>query len=391
MKVLQVHNFYQQPGGEDQVYLAEFDLLQKYGELVEQYSVHNDSINRKSAFHVALQTIWNTHSYQQIREVISRFRPDVVHCHNTFPIVSPAAYYAAKAERVAVVQTVQNYRLICPAATLLREGRVCEDCVGHLVPYNGVLHSCYRGSRAASATVASLLTAHRVIGTWHKAVQTYVAPTEFLRSKLVEGGLPAQKVVVKPNFLPADPGAGSGAGAYALFVGRLSPEKGLATLLQAWRELREFPLCIAGDGPLKDFVEGEARALNNVSVLGFQERSEIIKLIKAAALLVVPSEWYEGFPMTIIEAMGCGTPVLASDIGSLSEVVESDVNGAKFEPGNTTALAQQVRCLMSKSSKLMELRHNVRQRFTSRYSAETNYLQLRQIYEESIKKRNAIL
>ncbi len=298
MKILQVHNFYQQPGGEDQVYFAESELLQRHGDVVEQYSVHNDSLDQKRGFHVALQTIWNGDSYRRIREVISRFRPEVVHCHNTFPIVSPAAYYAARAERVPVVQTVQNYRLICPAATLLRKGRVCEDCVGHFVPYSGVLHSCYRGSRAASAAVASMLTAHRLIGTWRKAVESYIAPTEFLKSKLVQGGLPAHKVAVKPNFLPSDPGPGPGDGGYALFVGRLSPEKGLATLLRAWRELQDLPLRIAGDGPLRDFVTAQAKALPNVSVLGFQERSEVIKLVKAAALLVVPSEWYEGFPMT---------------------------------------------------------------------------------------------
>jgi len=236
-----------------------------------------------------------------------------------------------------------------------------------------------------------MLTAHRLMGTWHKAVETYIAPTEFVKSKLVEGGLPAHKVSTKPNFLPSDPGPGSGEGGYALFVGRLSPEKGLATLLRSWQELQDLPLRIAGDGPLKDFVTAQAKTLRNVSFLGFQEHSEVIKLVKAAALLVVPSEWYEGFPMTIIEAMGCGTPVVASDIGSLSEVIEDDVNGAKFEPGNATALAQKVRCLISKPAKLLDLRHKVRQRFLSRYSAEENYRQLRQIYEESIRKRNAIL
>ncbi len=391
MKILQVHNFYQQPGGEDQVYFAEFELLQRHGDVVEQCSVHNDSLDQKRGFHIALQTIWNGDSYRRVREVISRFGPDVIHFHNTFPIISPAAYYAASAESVPVVQTVQNYRLICPAATLLREGRVCEDCVGHFVPYSGVLHSCYRGSRAASAAVASMLTAHRLMGTWRKAVESYIAPTEFVKSKLVEGGLPAHKVAVKPNFLPSDPGPGPGDGGYALFVGRLSSEKGLATLLRSWQELQDLPLRIAGDGPLRGFVATQAKALPNVSFLGFQERSEVIKLVKAAALLVVPSEWYEGFPMTIIEAMGCGTPVVASDIGSLSEVIEDGVNGTNFEPGNATALARKVRCLMSEPAKLLDLRHKVRKRFLSKYSAEGNYRQLRRIYVESIRKHNAIL
>ncbi len=388
LKILQLHNFYQQPGGEDQVYFAEFDLLRNHGDVVEQYSVHNDSIGQGAGIHVALQTIWNARSYRQIREVVRRFRPDVVHCHNTFPILSPAAYYAANAERVPVVQTVQNYRLICPAATLLREGRICEDCIGHFVPYPGVLHSCYRGNRAASATVVSMLTAHRLLGTWRKAVQTYVAPTDFVRSKLVEGGLPAGKVLVKPNFLPSDPGPGAGLGGYALFAGRLAPEKGLLTLLRAWQNLRDFPLRIAGDGPLRDFVAAQAEMLPNVSCLGFQRRSDLIELIKNAALLVVPSEWYEGFPMTVVEAMGCGTPVVASDIGSLGEVIVNGVNGEKFAPGNPTALADTIRSLISQPATLLKLRETVRQRFLCRYSAESNYQQLRHIYEESIKKND---
>lgn len=384
MRILQVHNFYQQPGGEDQVYLAEFDLLQRHGDIVEQYSVHNDSITGESKVKVALQTIWNQGSYARFQRVIERFRPDIVHCHNTFPIVSPAIYYAAHRAGVPVAQTVQNYRLVCPAATLLREGRICEDCVGHSVPYPGIVHSCYRGSRLATATVAAMLTTHRLAGTWNTKVQRYIAPTSFVRSKLIEGGLPAARVVVKPNFLAVDPGIGGGEGKYALFAGRLSPEKGLATLLRAWQQLPDIPLKIVGDGPLREFVAAEAGKLPNVSAIGFKARPEVLELVKNAALLIVPSEWYEGFPMTVVEAMGCGTPVLASRLGSLAEVIEDGVNGARFEPRCSDELAQQVRRFLSNPALLQDMRRTVRQRYEERYSAEQNYPQLRRIYEAMI-------
>lgn len=385
MKVLQIHNFYQQPGGEDQVYAAECDLLKQHGDVVEQYSVHNDAIGGKPGLNVALETIWNQRSYHEVRELIERFRPDVVHCHNTFPIVSPSVYYAAYAARVPVAQTVQNYRLICPKATLLREGKVCEDCVGHLVPYSGIVHSCYRENRLASATVASMLTAHRIAGTWNKKVQRYIAPTDFLRRKLVEGGLPAERIAVKPNFLSVDPGTGAGDGGYALFVGRLSPEKGLATLVRGWHSLPDLPLKIVGDGPLREFVTNAAAQLPNVTVLGFRERPEVLRLVKAAAVLVVPSEWYEGFPMTVVEAFACGTPVVASDLGSLHEVVEEGVNGLRFAVRSAEALGAQVKKLVSQPS----IRNQVRQSYLAKYSAEQNYPQLDQIYRNLKESRRS--
>ena len=376
MRILQVHNFYQQPGGEDQVCAAEYDLLTRHGDIVEQYYVHNDALGNKAGLAVAIETIWNQRTHREMSDAIKRFRPDVLHCHNTFPIISPSIYYAAHKAGVPVAQTVQNYRLICPKATLLREGRICEDCVGHLVPYSGIVHRCYRGSGLASGAVASMLVAHRLAGTWADKVHCYIAPTEFVKSKLAEGGLPAQKIFVKPNFLPLDPGAGMGDGGYALFVGRLSPEKGLLTLLRAWRALPDIPLRIIGDGPLRELVMNEAAKLPNVTVFGFRARTEVIPLVKAAQVLVVPSEWYEGFPMTVVEAFGCGTPVIASDLGSLHEVVEEGINGVRFPAGNAEALAAQVRKLTSQPP----IRDSVRNTFLAKYSADRNYQNLKQIY-----------
>jgi glycosyltransferase involved in cell wall biosynthesis len=384
LKILQVHNYYQQPGGEDQVYLAECELLEQHGDSVEQYALHNEAINRTPAVKAAFETIWNANSYRAVRKFIHRYRPDVLHCHNTFPIVSPAVYYAAAADRVPVVQTVQNYRLICPAATLLRDGRTCEVCVGRLFAAPGVLHACYRGSRSASAALAAMLTLHRLAGTWHDKVHVYLTPTNFVKSKLCQGGLPAERILVKPNFLPSDPGLGPGDGGYALFVGRLSPEKGLTTLLRCWRRVPEFPLKIAGSGPMLDNVRSQARDLPHVSVLGFQERIEVLDLMKKAAFLVVPSEWYEGFPMTVVEAMGCGTPVVASDLGSLREVVVEGMVGARFKPGDADDLFSQVMRFLSQPQQLLSMRPKIHAWFQANYSAECNYVQLRHVYDQAI-------
>jgi len=384
VRILQAHNFYQQPGGEDQVYAAEFDLLTRNGHDVRQYSVHNDALRELSGWKIAYRTIWNSQTYASASETIRQFRPGIIHCHNTFPLVSPAIYYAAAKRQVPVVQTLHNYRLICPAATLYRDGRICEDCVRHAVPYHGVIHKCYRGDRGASAAVASMLTVHRLAKTWTGKVKTYIALTEFARSKLIQGGLLPEKIVVKPNFLVQDPGPGSGKGGFALFVGRLSAEKGLTTLLRAWACLPDLQLQIMGDGPLRSSVEAEAERLPNVTILGFHERPQVLEAMKSAACLIMPSEWYEGFPMTLVEAMACGTPIVASDLGSLHELVQEGVTGTRFAPGDPRHLAEKVRALMSSPDGNAALRSRVRSAYEETYTAAKNYSHLMNIYERAI-------
>src|SRR5437773_765730 len=229
MKILVVHNYYKQAGGEDQCVAAEVEMLQAHGHEVTQYVLHNDAIDRMSRLEVATRTIWSRRAYREIRELIHSHRPEIAHFNNTFPLISPAAYYAARAEKVGVVQTLHNFRLLCPNALFFRAGRVCEDCLGKSIPWPGVVHKCYRGSRAASATTAAMLAVHRMLGTWREAVDTYIALTDFGRQKFIEGGLPPEKIAVKPNFVHPDPGPGAGTGGYAIFVGRLSEEKGLQT------------------------------------------------------------------------------------------------------------------------------------------------------------------
>jgi glycosyltransferase involved in cell wall biosynthesis len=391
MRVLQVHNFYQQPGGEDRVFAAEYGLLASRGHFVRQYSVHNDSIAQTSGIRVAARTIWNQESYREVRRLIKHESLDIVHAHNTFPILSPAIYYAAEAERVPVVQTLHNYRLLCPAATLFRDGSVCEQCLGSRLAYHAVEHRCYRGSIPATAAVSLMLASHRLAGTWNSKISTYIALTDFAKSKFIEGGLPPGKLMVKANFLPDDPGVGSGPGAYALFVGRLAEEKGLGTLLRAWARIGpRLPLKIAGDGPMRDFVEEQARGLN-VDYLGRCQHRHIIELLKNAALLIFPSQWYEGLPMTIIEALACGTPVIASAIGSMNELILDGVNGFRFAPGNVDALVDCVTSFLARQdNSRVALRRSARAHYEQHYTPEDNYQALMKIYQDALGRPDPV-
>ncbi len=377
MKVLQVHNFYQQPGGEDQACEAEAELLAYYGHEVIRYAVHNDSIRNMSALDAGIRAIWNRASYTAITNLLRQHKPDIVHVHNTFPLISPALHHAVAAQHVPVVQTLHNYRLICPRATLYRQGRVCEDCLHSLTSWPAVRHACYRNNRLATAVVSSMLLLHRVAGTWTRRVQRFIALTEFSKQKFVDGGLPANLITVKPNFLPTDPGAGQGRGGYAMFAGRLSEEKGLRTLLRAWQKIPELPLKIAGDGSMRPFVEEQVASLRNVSYLGACQRQTIMELLRHARFLVFPSEWYEGLPMIIIEALASGVPVIASALGSMAELIQDGVNGRLFEPGNPDSLASCIESVLANGS---DMRKSARLSYERSYTPERNYELLMNIY-----------
>lgn len=386
MRVLMVHNHYQQLGGEDQIFADEVALLESHGHQVIRYTAHNDHLENQSSVSVAKNTLWNSVIYRELQALIRREQPSIAHFHNTFPIISPAAYYAARAERVPVVQTLHNYRLLCPNALFFRDGGVCEDCLGKRVPWPGVVHACYRESRAASGVVAAMLTVHRALRTWSETVDVYIAAlTEFARQKFIQGGLPAEKIVVKPNFIP-DPGQRDGQGGYALFVGRLSPEKGVDTLLAAWRRLGgKVPLKIVGDGPLASKVSETARQLPEVQWLGRRRSEEVYDLMGRASFLVFPSTWYEGLPRTIIESFAVGTPIVASNLGAMSSVVNHGRTGLHFRPGNPEDLAAKVGWAFTHPAELARMRREARAEFEAEYTAERNYQMLMEIYDRAIK------
>lgn len=386
VRVLQVHSFYQQPGGEDAVVAAEYSLLTARGHYVARYTLHNDVIKSMSGLSAGRKTIWNGETAETLKAYVATHAPDVIHSHNIFPLVSPALYYAAASLGIPIVQTLHNYRLLCPAAVLYRDGKICEDCV-HSTPFRGVIHACYRKNRLATAAVASSIAAHRAIGTWRTKVDAYIALTQFAKSKFAEGGLPATKMFVKPNFLSSDPGEGLGEGGYALFVGRLSPEKGLATLLAAWSTLSDsIRLKVAGDGPMLAEVKQRAEACGNVEILGPCTHEQVLQLMKSARVLIFPSEWYEGLPMTVIEAFACGTPVVASDLHSLNELVSEGVNGARFQTGSAESLAACTRRLFDNPDNLSRLRRAARASYEQSFTADKNYPQLLSVYNRVLRR-----
>jgi glycosyltransferase involved in cell wall biosynthesis len=380
--VLLVHNSYQQPGGEDQVFTAEGHLLEAHGHEVVRYTVHNDKVRGKNPLTLAGTTVWNRAVYGELRSLIREERPQVAHFHNTLPLISPSAYYAARAEGIPVVQTLHNYRLLCSNALFYRQGRVCEDCLGKAVPWPGVVHACYRGSRAASGATVAMLTAHRALGTWKGAVDSYIALSEFARRKFIEGGLPAEKISVKPNFLDPDPGMGEGRGEYFLFVGRLSREKGVDTLLAAWERLGErVPLKIVGDGPLASGVAESVGRFEEVEWLGRQPKDQVLALMKDARALIFPSTCYENFPIVLAEAYAVGLPMIASDLGSMSSLVDHGRTGLHFRPGDPRDLATLVEWASAHPTRLKQMRGEARAEFETKYTAAKNYSRLKDIYE----------
>ncbi|QEG34821.1 glycosyltransferase [Bythopirellula goksoeyrii] len=382
-KVLLCHNFYKLAGGEDRVFEDEAKLLENHGHQVIRYTVSNDEIDTMSSWSAAVRTIWNRKTYAELRSLIREERPTVVHFTNTFPLISPAAYYAARKERVPVVQTLQNYRLVCPGALLMRDGQICEDCLAKRIKWPAVLHGCYRGNRLASACVTTMLATHSALGTWRNLVSRYVVATEFGRQKFIEAGFRAEQITVKPNFVASVPPCGKGDGGHFVFVGRLSPEKGINTLLEAWPRFGRS-LKILGDGPLADKVAQFASQHEGVQWLGHQPPETVHQVVADAISLIVPSIWYEGLPKTIIEAFSVGTPIIGSDLGAMSEVITPGKTGMLFPAGDANKLLEALHQMSDSPERCQSMRDNVRQQFEQLYTAERNYDLLRDIYCQAI-------
>ena len=387
LRVLLGHNFYRSsaPSGEDAVFRNERALLESHGVEVISFERRNDDIDDSGLYRklrLAAATCWSNATARAVSEVVRKYRPDIAHFHNTFPQLSPSVYASCTKNGVPVIQTLHNYRLICPGALLQRAGRPCEDCIGgSLMP--ALRHRCYRNSLAATGTLVGMISLNRRLGSYERNVTRYIALTQFAASRLVAGGLPAERMAVKPNFLPDPPAPGRGAGGYAVYVGRLSPEKGVRTMLNAWKKI-DVPLKILGDGPIRAEMESLAREKHlPVEFMGFRSRDEILEIVCNAMFQVVPSEWYEGFPMVILEAYACGTPVVASRIGSLQEIVRENVTGSLFAPGDADDLAASIKGILGNGNRLEELRRTVRSYFEDHYTPRRNIDQLLAIYEEA--------
>jgi glycosyltransferase involved in cell wall biosynthesis/GT2 family glycosyltransferase len=385
MKILACHEFYRQFGGEDQSFLDEVSVLRSKGHEVIEYTRRYDEIASSGQIGTALRSVWNAGAYRDLRSIIQRERPDLLHCTNLFPLISPAAYYAAHDEGVPVVQALRNYRLVCPSATLVRNGELCELCLGKVVPWPAVRYGCYQKSRLGSAVVVTTFGIHNVKRTWQQ-VDCFYTPSHFARSVFIRAGIPAEQIEVKPNSVVPDPGVGPGDGGYALFVGRLAPEKGIGTLLKAWAELElDLPLRVVGDGVCRDLVEAAAARDERIIFLGELPHHAVLEQLRAATCLVMPSEWYETFGRTIVEAYASGTPVIASRMGAMEELLVHEETGLLFEAGSASALAEAITKLCGRSD-LPDMRRRARREFEDRYSIEQSYRCLISIYERALER-----
>jgi glycosyltransferase involved in cell wall biosynthesis len=391
VKVLLLHNRYKFIGGEETVVRAEQDLLKNQGHQVDLWEISNDGIvGLLGKAKAAIDSIYSSSSKQKTSDAIARLNPDIVHVHNFFPLLSPSVYDACDLAKIPVVHTLHNYRLGCPNAMLFRQGKSCEDCLGHKLPWQGVVHGCYRDSRAESAAVAAMLAFHWWRGTWQNRVNAYIVLTAFQKEKMIMAGLPEDKIYIKPNYV-CEPIVGARqclaptSSEYALFVGRISIEKGITTLIDAYLQHNlRIPLKIAGNGPLLPELKAKVQAAGleqAIEFLGHQDKSAVWQLMQNARFLVFPSIWYETFGLTMVEAFACGLPVVASRLGSMAEIVEDGVTGLHFEVGNAKDLAEKMQWAYDRPEVMQQMGNNARGVYENYYTPQDNYRQLMDIYQ----------
>ena len=386
-KILICHNRYQIAGGEENIVQSEMDLLKSRGHEVDLCQVTNDRLVKFwDKLKVAYQITYSKSSKKYISSRIDSFRPDIVHVHNFFPLLTPSIYDACREKGVPVIQTLHNYRTICAGAFLMRKGRICEKCIKGS-PYQGAIHRCYRHSLIGSFSVARMVAYHRKKRTWNNKVDCFIANmTNFAKSKFVEAGFPERKIFVKPNFIDIEEKKQNKTNVKrggALYVGRLSPEKGIRTLLKAWSGLN-IPLRIAGEGPLMNEIKSSSPPI--ISLLGRLSTEQVMQEMDRAAFLVMPSEWYEGFPRVLIESFANGLPVVASRLGAMAEVVKKGETGLHFEAGNPQDLAQKVLWMYEHPGECQQMGTNAYAFYENNYTPGKNYEMLINIYKEIIDK-----
>jgi glycosyltransferase involved in cell wall biosynthesis len=387
MKILQIHNqYFSGLGGEDTVVCLENELLHGRGHDVRQLIVSTSELKDASPLHLlkaAVSSIWSGDSYESVANEVKAFRPDVVHVHNTFPLLSPSVYYAVRRNGACVVQTIHNYRIACANGLLLRNGLPCEDCVGR-AKWRGLVHRCYHGSASISASVVALQTVHRIAGTFRREVDAYIALTSFQRDLVIRDGLPAERVHVKPNFSQSviSSNGRSERRLQMAFIGNLRGLKGIDLLLDAWTRVRPegYRLLLLGDGPDRTELEQQHASDDSIVWMGLQTATEVAQVLADSKYLVVASRWYEGFPMVLLEAFSAGTPAIAPGHAAFPEMLEGGKCGFLFEPSDVDALAHTLRLAVSIGERDWREQSNAAARKAGEYGADANYVRLMEIY-----------
>lgn len=389
MKILLCHNRYLQRGGEDQVFDDERELLKSAGFEVVEYVTSSRVLENKGSLGVAKLTIWNSESYRQVRKLIRDTRPALMHCTNTFPVLSPSVFAAAKRENVPIVQSLHNFRSVCAGSLLLRDGSSCEKCLGKTIPLAGIVHRCYRDSLAASTVLSVVIGMENIKRKFTSHIDRYIALSQHAKQTLVRGGFSAEKIDVKPNFIANNPKFGLGQGGYYLFVGRLSEEKGLHTLLDSWSTLpSSFQLHIVGDGPLAPLIRSAVKTRPNVHWSGSLPSSQVMEELRDATALIVPSLCYEMCPKVILESYAVGTPVMASNHGALQEYVLPARTGELFAPGDASDLASKLLQFENGYANDFQFRKSIRSHFEENFTPEVNLQKLIATYRSVLKTRN---
>lgn len=380
--ILIVHNYYQIPGGEDTVVANEKKMLEEHGHKVILYSRNNAELKQMSKFQklfLPITTVFNPRTYKEIKRIIKAEKIDIVHVHNTLNLISPAVYYAARAMKVPVVQTVHNFRLLCPGATFYRDGHICEDCVEHGLRC-AVKHSCYRGSKTQTLACVISTWFHRMTGIYGKI--NYICLTEFNKEKLLQlKQIEADRVFVKPNFVESKEGfvPEENRENQFVFAGRLDKLKGIDILFEAWKRMGDTApkLVVCGTGSMEEWCKSYVQQNSvNIELRGFVPNTEAQKLIANSKALILPTQWYEGFPMSIVEAFSVGTPVVCSDLGNAGSIVDEGITGIKFESSSVDKMKQAVQRLQT----YPEIYKTTFKTYCDEYTQEQNYQQLRNIY-----------
>ena len=390
MRILIIHNKYQQRGGEDSVFENESSLLKKYGNSVEQLIFSNEEIDSPiSKIKAGISSIYNKSSAKKLDNKIQIFKPDIIHVHNFFPIASPSIFYESQKHNIPIVMTLHNYRLICPNALLFRDGKVCEECINKEFAISGVMNGCYRDSKLQTFALATMSYLHKKTKTWENRVDKYIALTNFAKNKILNSSLKLKEkqITVKPNYVN-DHGFELNKDDYLIFIGRLSKEKGVDILLNAFKNSKR-KIVIIGSGPMKDIVEEYSKNYQNIEYLGFQQMDVIIQKLKKAKALIFTSVWYEGMPMTILESLSTGTPVISTDIGGPAEIITNNKTGLIYKVGDVEDLQNSIEKLYSDNDFFKNLCINARKEFEDKFSEKQNYQQLINIYKEVIDEKKS--
>lgn len=383
MNVLLVHNYYKIPGGEDTVVANEMNLLESNGHKVYLYHKSNDELDSYNGIKklvLPFNTVFSLKTYKELKQIIKREKIDIMHVHNTVCVISPSAYYAAFSCGIPVVQTIHNFRFLCPGATLQRDGKICEECIERGV-FHACKYNCYRNSKLNTFALAFTTAFHKAIGTYRKC--SYICLTEFNRNKLLEINRPEKQyikpenVYVKPNFtdhrsvvVPWSERKNQ-----IVYAGRIDETKGMRILLKAWEKIKDVDLVICGTGPEEEWCRKtiEEKSLDNVKMLGFTEHEQMMEIIGKSKALILPTQWYEGFPMVLVESFACGTPVIGSRIGNVGSIIQEGINGFVVDQTDANDIVKAV-------ANLTDITASTRNSSDELYSVENNYRQLMDIY-----------